>query len=87
MNDHKGGKNHSNTSETLYEEFDKPRGCSCPRARQFELIKTMQGCTTLPTRGEDHAAHPTDHVVQGGTHVNRSQQDSTVEGTPSLRGE
>ena len=79
MNDHKGGKNHSNTFETLYEEFDEQRACSCLRARQFELIKTLQWCTTLPTRHEDHATHPTDHAGQGGTHVNRSQQDSIIE--------
>ena len=80
MNDLKGGKNHSNITETLYEEFDKPR------ARQFELIKTLQGCTTIPTWRENHAAHPTDHVGQGGTHINRSQQDSIIEiFTPSLR--
>ena len=26
---------------------------------QFELVITLQGCTTLPTRREDHATHPT----------------------------
>ena len=65
--------------KTLYEDFDEPRTCSYPRARQFELIKTLQGCTTLPTQYEDHAAHPTDHVEQGGTFVNRSQQSSIIE--------
>ena len=79
MNDHKGGKNHSNISETLYEEFDLPRACSYPRARQFELIKTLQGCTNLPTRREDHATYPTDHAGQGGTHGNCSQQGSIIE--------
>ena len=28
MNDYEGGKNHSNISETLYEEFDEPRAFS-----------------------------------------------------------
>ena len=47
---------------------------------------TLQECTTLPTRRENHAAHPTDHVGQGGTHINRSQQGSIIEiFTPSLR--
>ena len=40
----------------------------------------------LPTRREDHATHPTDHVRQGGTHVNRSQQGLIIEiFTSSLR--
>ena len=51
----------------------KMMSCSYPRARQFELIIILQGCTTLPTRREDHAAHPTDHIGQRGTPVNRSQ--------------
>ena len=62
-----------NINGTFYEEFGEQRAGSYPRARQFELIITLQGCTTLPTQREDHAAHPTDHIGQGGTPVNRSQ--------------
>ena len=73
-------------NETFYKEFGGQRACSYPRVRQFELVITLQGCTTLPTRRKDHATHPTDHAGQGGTHVNRSQQGSIIEiFTPSLR--
>jgi hypothetical protein len=47
-------------------------------AIQIDLL-TLQGCTSLPTRHKDHATHSTDHVEQGGSHINPSRQVSTVE--------
>jgi hypothetical protein len=40
---------------------------------------TLQECTSLPTRHKDHATHSTDHVEQGGTRINLSQQVLTIE--------
>jgi hypothetical protein len=40
---------------------------------------TLQGFTSLPTRREDHATYPTDHVRQGGTRVNLFRQVLIVE--------
>jgi hypothetical protein len=40
---------------------------------------TLQGCTSLPTRCEDHATYPTDHVRQEGTRVHLFQQVLIVE--------
>jgi hypothetical protein len=40
---------------------------------------TLQECTSLPTRRNDHATYPTDHVKQGGTRVNLFRQVIIVE--------
>ena len=79
MNDHKGNKNyfqHNRISTKSSWDTDLAHNRECGNSN---WLKILQGCTTLPTRREDHAAHPTDHVGQEGTPVNRSQQGSIIE--------
>ena len=79
MNDHKGNKNYFqhnriSTKSSWDNEFDHDR-----EGGNSIWLLTLQGCTTLPTWYKDHVAHPTDYARRGSTHVNRSQQASTIE--------